>query len=107
MVDLDTLNLMPVHTALSLAGVLLAIWLMQLASCGKLAPDDKMCIRQMRRVSMAVVAGAMLWATLYGLDRAWQPWPPFLLLSLGVDMMLGTAIVGSYWNRKEEAELQQ
>ncbi len=102
MPNLDALNWVPVHVALSFAGFVFCLYLMQLVSRGAIGADDKGCVRFFRRLSMAIIAGGMLWSLAYGFDRNWQPWPPFLLLMLGVDMAMLNSIVGAYWFQKHQ-----
>lgn len=99
--DLDAINLVPAHMALSFLGFCLTMYLMALAHRGAIGVNDNDCVRFFRRLSMSVIAGAMLWSTAYGYNRDWQPWPPFLLMCFGVDMMFLNAIVSAYWSQRK------
>lgn len=98
--DLDNINWIPAHMALSFLGFCLTLYLMSLVQRGVVGADDKGCVRFFRRLSMAIIAGAMLWSTAYGYNREWQPWPPFMLMCFGIDMMLFNSIVSAFWFQK-------
>lgn len=83
---LDTLDLQAIYVLLSIAGVLLSTHLMQLAWHN---PDEGgLALRLARRGNLATIALAMLWSLSYATDRHWQPWPPALLITLSVDVMM-------------------
>lgn len=78
---------------LSLIGFVLALWAMSLAANNLVGRDEKTCLRWVRRSSLALIAGGMLWASAYGFERDWQPWPPFLMVMGGIDLMLLGAVI--------------
>lgn len=92
---MNEINLAYALLTLSLIGFVLSLWAMSLAANNLVGRDEKMCLRWVRRSSLALIAGGMLWASAYGFERDWQPWPPFLMVLGGVDLMLlGTVITG-------------
>lgn len=93
MVNWTHINLVPVQFVLSIVGVFLALAVMQLSGNDRLAPGEKMCLRIFRRFAVATVAGGLLWAVSYGYAQDWQPWPPFVVIILGVDLMMAATVI--------------
>lgn len=99
------------HFVLALTGGVLCLWVMQLMAIGHIGENDTALMRFVRRLSVATVGGGMLWSLVYGLDRAWQPWPPYLVVMVGINVMMGMAVVSFYRKPIEsastEVEIQQ
>lgn len=91
---LESFDLLPLQTVLSITGALLAIYAMQLPSAlpaGEMSPA-----RLMRRIGIAFVAGGMLWSVRYAFYHDWQPWPPYILILIGINVaLLASVITGS------------
>ncbi len=88
---LESFDLLPLQTVLSITGALLAIYAMQLPHAqpfGELWPA-----RLVRRLGVAMVAGGMLWSVRYAFYQGWQPWPPYLLVLAGINMALLATII--------------
>jgi predicted acyltransferase len=88
---LESLDLLPLQTVLSITGALLAIYAMQLPHSrpyGELWPA-----RLVRRFGVALVAGGMLWSVRYAMYQGWQPWPPYILILIGINLALLAAII--------------
>lgn len=95
--DLEALDLIPAHLGLSIGGAVLSMLAMQFYSSQHLDPHDSALTRWSKRAALAIVAASLLWSSLYAMERSWQPWPPFLLLCLGVDLFLLVLVV---WRHK-------
>ncbi len=93
--DLSHVDLVPFHFTLSVLGVALCLWVMQLSGNDRIARGERPCLRFMRRCGVALVATGMLWSVRYAFIQEWQPWPPSLVIYLGIDMaLLATVITG-------------
>lgn len=104
--NFDSWNYAIPHLTLSFVGAFLTMWVMQLVSVGHIGRTDVPVLRLFRRLSLAVIGGGMLWSLDYGFERDWQPWPPFLVILLGIDMMLLMSVLGYYlkcYGRSESA----
>jgi hypothetical protein len=100
MPDLSMIDLLPLQAVLSVTGAMLAIYAMQLPSAlphGELWPA-----RLMRRLGIALVAAGMLWSVRYAFYQGWQPWPPYILLLVGVNVALLAVVVTGGGDRTEE-----
>lgn len=73
--DLSTL-----HTALTLIGAGLAIYVMQLTSHEHEDAPDPVWVQWVRRIVLGGIAMAFLWNLNYAHTKDWQPWPPELAL---------------------------
>lgn len=99
---LESLNLLPVQTLLSITGALLAIYAMQLPHArpyGELWPA-----RLIRRLGVAMVAAGMLWSVRYALYQGWQPWPPYILVLIGINLSLLATIVSDSTRADKRAD---
>lgn len=96
MADLAHVDLVPVHFTLSVVGVALCLWVMQLSGNKRIAKDERNCMRFVRRLGVALVATGMLWSVRYGFIQGWQPWPPSILIYLGIDMMLFASVISGH-----------
>lgn len=64
--------------------------------------------QQLRRVGMLVLIGGLLSTVLFGGSQGWTPWPPMILVVLGLDLHLAGVIMSvrcrvkighSFWMR--------
>jgi predicted acyltransferase len=95
MPDLSHVDLVLPQFVLSLIGVVLCIWVMQLSGTRRIAGHERGCLRAMRRIGIALLACGLLWSLRYGYIQEWQPWPPFIVVLVGVDLtLLATVISG-------------
>ncbi len=94
MPDVASIDLLPLQTVLSITGALLAIYAMQLPHTQPVG--EFWCARLLRRLGVAMVAGGMLWSVRYAFYQGWQPWPPYILLLIGINLaLLAMVITGS------------
>jgi cell division protein FtsW (lipid II flippase) len=84
----DAADLMRAHIALALVGGLLAIYVANLTSFERDDHGEPAFLQWSRRVGYFVTAIALFWSVIYMDNHRWQPWPPMLLLMLGVVVML-------------------
>jgi len=85
---LESFDLTVIHTILTIAGMLLAIYVMQLTSYVNEDFKDPWHIRWSRRASLAFIALALLWSLSYSQTKSWQPWPPEVALIMAIIMMM-------------------
>ncbi len=86
---LEGIDLIGLHTWLSLFGASLAVYLMQLTSYESEDGVDPLPIRWARRISLALTGLTLLSGVLYSEAKGWQPWPPYLALVTCVVLTLG------------------
>lgn len=101
---LETLDLQTLHVVLSICGVMLSTHLMQLAWHNP--EEGGLLLRLLRRGNLGLVAFGMLWSLSYATDRHWQPWPPALLINMGVDAMMMIRILVIRSMRGRDAHVQ-
>lgn len=87
----DHVDLISLQIVLSITGSLLAIYVMQIP--GTRPFGEHWPARLMRRAGVAMVAAGMLWSVRYALYQGWQPWPPYLLVLLGINVALLATII--------------
>lgn len=95
---LEGIDLTGLHTMLTVAGSLLAVYVMQLTHYEAEDFVDPWIVRKMRRFSLALIALAFLWSAAFSLSRQWQPWPPEILLIFAIDLALVIRMV-AIWAR--------
>jgi hypothetical protein len=95
---LEGIDLTALHTILTVAGALLAVYVMQLTHYEAEDMVDPWIVRKMRRLSLALIALAQLGSALYSLSHQWSPWPPELLLIFAVNLALVIRMV-AIWAR--------
>ncbi len=100
--DLTTYDLRPVQIILALSGSFLAMAYMQMVSQDKIEPGEKTCFKWLRRVGIALTATGLLWSASFGIEKDWQPWPPFIVLCIGINCSLIAAVVTGQFKRKQE-----
>lgn len=101
---IEASDLSLIHLVACLLGALMAVYVMQLWSSGRLSiPEDCFVSYHLRRVSLMILALAMLWALSYSLNRGWQPWVPYLMMLFGIDLFLLSAIIVSVRRRNAQA----
>lgn len=83
----DTLDLSALHTTLVMCGALLGVYVMQMVGRDDRHPPP---IQWALRASLAVMTLALLWSLLYSMTKQWQPWPPEILLHVGLIILLAT-----------------
>lgn len=103
MIDFSNIDLLPVQTFLSITGALLAIYIMQLPHAQPFG--ELWQARLLRRVGIATVAVGMLWSVRYAFYQGWQPWPPYLLVLVGINLALLATIITDK-NRQSAMKLQ-
>lgn len=90
------------HMISALVGCLLSLWAMSLSAQNAIGAGEPRCLRGLRRVALAAIGGGLLWSLSYGFERDWQPWPPFLLLCIGVDLWLTVAVVAGHLRQAKQ-----
>lgn len=90
---LEGVDLSAVHTILTLAGMFLAVYLMQLTSHADEDHDDPPALKWCRRAALAAIALALLWSLSYSQTKSWQPWPPEIALIFAIIAMMGVRAV--------------
>lgn len=85
---LEALDLTAAHTILALLGTLLAVFVMQQTRYEAEDADDPAPMRFARRLSLALLALALLWSLSYSETKSWQPWPAQVLTIFAVDAVL-------------------
>jgi hypothetical protein len=103
MIDLQHFDLVPYHVAASLVGMFGALWLIKLSTHDKIGAEDKLCFRWVARLAYALIGVSMGWSATFGLEKGWQPWPPFLLMCIAVDLRLLASIAAAYFKRYHAA----
>lgn len=86
---LEGCDLSSIHTILTIAGMFLAVYVMQLTSHANEDAGDHWVLRWGRRTSLAMVALALLWSLSYSQTKSWQPWPPEIALIVALIGVLG------------------
>lgn len=99
---LEGLDLTALHTLLTIAGMFLAVYVMQLTSHVNEDHDDTAPLRWGRRSALAGIALSMLWSLSYSLTKSWQPWPPELALILAIIVMLGVRAIAIHARIRRE-----
>lgn len=100
--DLSNIDLIPLHLTLSILGAALCLWTMQLSGNNMIAKGEHYCLRIVRRTGLALVATGMLLSARYGFIQGWQPWPPSIVLYLGIDLTLLATVISA--NRRNRIE---
>ena len=84
-----------VYLGLVLTGATLIVWLMMLISNDQFISEPK-AIKDVRRTALAIMALGLLWGANYGFERQWTPWPPDIVMLVGLDLYLAVAIASAY-----------
>lgn len=87
----------------SLAGAILAVYVMQLVSRGTIFLGSGNIVGWIIRLAFGALALGFIWSLSYATHKGWQPWPPGLLILLAVDLLLGAIVAGSF----QKAELNK
>lgn len=95
--DLSTL-----HTILTLLGFGLTLYVMQLTSHENEDISDPPWLRWGRRMALGLVALALLWSLSYSETKRWQPWPPEMMLVLGVIGIMAVRAVAIHLRIRRE-----
>ena len=95
---LEGIDLTGLHTTLTVAGAILAVYVMQLTHYEAEDVADPWIVRRFNRVTLMMIALAMLWSALYSISHQWQPWPPELALIFSIDLALLIRMV-AIWAR--------
>ncbi len=85
---LDQINLVPLHTILTLFGVLISLYVMNLTSHYHEDRGDPAWLQWSHRGGLALLALTFLWMLTYGRGKDWSPWPPMVALEFIIDSML-------------------
>lgn len=100
---LNEFDLVPAFLIASGIGVGLCIQVMIEISHERIGSRDHMFVRNLRRTGVLLVSLALLESLIFGYDRSWQPWPPHLMLIVGLDVWLLGVVVSAYSrNRRDE-----
>jgi hypothetical protein len=89
----EAANLTKMHSILAIVGALLSVYVMNLISYEHEDEVDPSWLRWVRRSGLMLVALAFGWTINYSFEHNWQPWPPEILLMVGVDLGLVVRVV--------------
>jgi hypothetical protein len=78
------------HTLLAILGAFLAVYVMSLTSYEHEDAADPAWLQWIRRAGLALVALSFAWTFNYSIEHRWTPWPPEIMLMVGV--LLGLAV---------------
>ncbi len=95
----DSWKLQTAHMLVSLLGVGLSLYVMQLWY----DPYEHVIVIQLRRLALVVLALALLWSVSYANDKNWDPWPADFLTNVAIDMLLGATIFAVRLRRGSKA----
>lgn len=84
----ETINLWPAYIGASFGGAILCVFVSSLSVHGQIGANDSGSLRLGRRLSILIIALAMLWSVAYANEKSWQPWPGDLMIRLGIDLWL-------------------
>jgi len=90
---LESSDLTTLHTILTIAGMFLAVYVMQLTSYVNEDHRDSVTLRWGRRASLMFIALAFLWSLSYSQTKGWQPWPPEVALILAIITMMAVRAI--------------
>lgn len=90
---LDGVDLSGLYTVLSLAGALLAVYVMQATRYEAEDQSDPPVLRNFRTAGLAILALTFLWSLTFSETRQWQPWPPALATTFAIDALLVIRII--------------
>ena len=97
----DGIDLSRVYFISSLAGSLMALYVMQLLAHDAVKIEgDCWFARYARRFALAGLSLAMLWSLAYSTTKGWQPWPPTLACTIAVDIFLISTIIVAIKRRR-------
>lgn len=80
------IDLVPAQIVLSLSGAFLSMWYMQVI--GNEATGETRSVRCVRRVGIFLIACGLLWSVNFAYYNDWQPWPPYILVLIGLNASL-------------------
>lgn len=80
-------DLIALHAMMTLVGATLGLYVMQMVGRDDRHPPP---IQWALRSSLAILTLSLLWSLHYSLRTQWQPWPPEILLHLGLIVLLAT-----------------
>jgi len=99
-IALENFDLSGVHTALTLLGAALAIYVMALTGYEHEDEHDPVWLQWARRLVLVAMAWSCLWSLSFSESRNWQPWPPDLMMLMAMIGYLGvraSAIHARIW----------
>lgn len=86
---LESCNLVWLHSLLCLIGAVLGIIVMQMTShLDDEVGEDPIWVIYVRRISMWLLVGSLMWCWSYALTKGWQPWPAYVALLMALDVSL-------------------
>ena len=85
---LESVDLSGAYTIFSLAGALLAVYVMQITRYEAEDRADPPFLRNARTAGLATLALMFLWSLTYSEVRQWQPWPPALGITIALDALM-------------------
>lgn len=81
---IDAFDLTRLHGVLAFVGFFMTVYVMSLTGYEHEDRDDPAWLQWVRRVGYGTVALAFLWSLDYSHDHGWRPWPPELMLMIGI-----------------------
>ena len=97
---LSVYDLVPAFMLASLFGVVLCVRAMIDVAHSRIGPRDGPGTSWLRRMGLLVLGLALLESLAFGHEMSWQPWPPHLLLILGLNMWLFSSILSARQRNK-------
>lgn len=95
-------DLSRIHSLLAIVGSLLAVYVMSVTSYEHEDRDDPVWLQHLRRIGLFALAIAFGWSFLYLHDKNWKPWPPEVLLMVGIIMGLAVRAVAIHLRIRRE-----
>lgn len=92
MLNHDLVSLTPAFQLLAGIGGCACVFLMQLTHYEAEDKVDPPWIRNVRRLSLMLLALSLCWAAYYSTTLKWEPWPPVVGMVAALDMLIGIRI---------------
>lgn len=93
-------DLVPAFMLFSLIGVAMCVRVMIEVAHERIGSRDHPLVRVLRRTGLLLVSLALLESLVFGHDKMWQPWPPHLMMVVGLDIWLLGVNVSAYYRNK-------
>ncbi len=90
------------YVVLTILAALLIVYVMNLTSYEQEDQCDPRWLQWGRRTGYLVTAGALLWSLIYMQNHSWQPWPPSVLLIVGIIVGASVRVIAIHLRIKRE-----
>lgn len=85
---LESINLAPIFFAAVLFAAVISVVVMQWTSKARINSGDPVWVQNVHRLLFIGIAVSFVWMFSFAWDKAWQPWPPFLVFVLLYDALM-------------------